>query len=399
MNEQIAGAIRLKKNEDRRLKAGHLWIYSNEVDVAQTPLKNILPGSQLRVESASGQLLGTAYVNPHSLICARMVTRTDQPLDRSLLVHRIKIALSLRERFFPEPFYRLIYGESDLLPGLVVDRFGEHLCVQTTTAGMELMTDEIIAALDKVLRPSSILLRNDSSAREFENLPEQVVAALGEPPAEVELIENGVRFIAPLHDGQKTGWFYDQRPNRAWLKGLVEGKRVLDVFSYVGAFGVQALAWGAKDLWCADASARALDVAQKNAQLQGGGDRFTALEGDAFASLKALKENDERFDVVIVDPPAFIKRKKDLAAGTQAYRRINELAMRLLDRDGLLLAGSCSMHLPRESLHDILRASGRHLDRHVQVLAEGMQGADHPVHPSIQETRYLKAFLARSVRV
>lgn len=394
-----AGVIRLKKNEERRLKAGHLWIYSNEVDVAQTPIKELPPGVQVRIEGHSGQPLGTAYVNAHSLICGRVISRADQWLDSSLLVHRIKVALGLRERFFEQPYYRLVYGESDLLPGLVVDRFGEHLCVQITTAGMELLTEEVVAALDKVLKPKSILLRNDGAARAFESLPEQVVAALGEPPTEVELSENGVRFLAPLYDGQKTGWFYDQRPNRAWLKGLVAGKRVLDVFSYIGAFGVQALAYGAREVWCADASARALDGAQKNAELQGAGDRLVTLEGDAFASLKALKDSDERFDLVIVDPPAFIKRKKDIKAGSEAYRRINELAMRLLDRDGLLLAGSCSMHLPRETLHDLIRASGRHLDRHVQILAEGMQGPDHPEHPSIPETRYLKAFLARVVRV
>ena len=398
MSEAL-NTLLLKKNEDRRIKSGHLWIYSNEVDTAATPIKTLTPGEQLRIEAHNGRFLGIAYVNPNSLICARLISRDEHPLDRSLLVHRIKIALGLRQRFFSEPYYRAVYGESDLLPGLVVDRFGEHLSVQITTVGMEAVTEHIIDALDKVLKPKSILLRNDSSARAMEGLPSRVDAALGEPPAEVAVRENGVSFIAPLREGQKTGWFYDQRPNREWLRPLVHGKRVLDVFSYVGAFGVQALAFGAREVWCVDASEKALDMAQKNAELNQAGDRLTTVQGDAFESLKALKDNNERFDVVIVDPPAFIKRKKDVAEGTNAYRRINELAMRLLEKDGLLLAGSCSMHLPRESLHEVVRASGRHLDRHVQILAEGMQGPDHPEHPSIPETRYLKALLARVVLV
>lgn len=390
--------IRLKKNEERRIKSGHLWVYSNEIDITQTPVKDLAPGDLVRVETHSKQHLGIAYINPQSLISARIISRGQSTLNRKLLKRRIQQALSLRQNLFAQPYYRLVYGESDLLPGLVVDRFGDHLSVQISTWGMEKITADIIDTLDEVLKPQSILLRNDSNARSLEKLPEQVEVALGEPPQEVTLIENGISFIAPLHTGQKTGWFYDQRPNRAWLKGLVEGKRVLDVFSYIGAFGIQALGFGAKEVWCADASEFALDMAEKNAALNQASDRLTTLQGDAFKTLKALKDNDERFDVVIVDPPAFIKRKKDMKEGTNAYRRINELAMRLLDRDGLLVAGSCSMHLGRGSLHDILRASGRHLDRHVQILAEGMQGPDHPEHPSIPETRYLKAFLARVVK-
>jgi 23S rRNA (cytosine1962-C5)-methyltransferase len=387
--------LQLNRHEERRLLGGHLWIYSNEVNSRETPLKQFQPGEQVLVETHSGKFLGAAYVNPHSLICARLFSREPRRLDHPLLLHRLEQALGLRRRLFDEPFYRLVHGESDLLPGLVVDRFGAHLSVQLNSAGMEVLKTEIIDALKTLVRPESILLRNDGSMRQLEGLPRLVETAYGTSPAEVELLENGVRMLAPLHDGQKTGWFYDQRPNRAVLKRFVPGKRVLDVFSYVGGFAVQAAAFGAKEVMAVDASRFALEIAEKNAALNGVADIFSGAEGDAFEVLKTLRQEGEQFDVVVVDPPAFIKRKKDHREGLRAYHRINEMAMRLLSDDGLLLSASCSMHLQREELLDVLRSGGRRLDRQVQVLFAGMQGPDHPVHPAITETCYLKAFLAR----
>ncbi|KJS03224.1 MAG: SAM-dependent methyltransferase [Desulfobulbaceae bacterium BRH_c16a] len=387
--------LRLKRQEERRIQGGHLWIYSNEVNIHETPLKNFTPGEQVRVETHGGKFLGIAYVNPQSLICGRLVSRDERILDRALLLHRLQQALLLRAGLFDEPFYRLVYGESDLLPGLVVDRFGSHLSVQLNSAGMEAVKDQVLDALREVIEPESILLRNDSSIRTLEGLSREIEVALGTVPHEVELVENGVRMLAPLHDGQKTGWFYDQRLNRAWLRQFARGRSVLDVFSYVGSFGVQAAVFGARAVAAVDASRPALEMAEKNAALNGVGKIFNSIQGDAFAVLKGLKAEGERFEVIVVDPPAFIKRKKDHKEGLQAYRRINELAMQLLTPDGILLSASCSMHLQREELLDVLRTAGRRLDRHVQILFEGMQGPDHPVHPAIAETRYLKAFLAR----
>ena len=387
--------LRLGRNEERRLQGGHLWVYSNEVNNAVTPLKSFAPGELALVEAHSGKTMGVAYVNPHSLICARLIGHGNERLDTALLVRRFKQALTLRERLFDVPFYRLVFGESDLLPGLVVDRFGAHLVVQLNTAGMDAAREAIVEALVQVLQPASIVLRNDSSMRVLENLEKEVVVAYGNPPDHVALIENGVKFLAPLHDGQKTGWFYDQRPNRAWLKKYVVGKRVLDVFSYIGGFGVQAAVFGAKEAWCGDRAGAALDLVKKSAELNGVAERMRCIEGDAFDVLKDLKDRGEQFDVVIVDPPAFIKRKKDISEGINAYRRINEAAMRLLGAEGYLLSGSCSMHLQRDELVDILRGASRHLDRHLQIIEEGMQGPDHPVHPAIPETRYIKAFMSR----
>ena len=388
-------SLRLKRHEEKRLQSGHLWIYSNEVNTQETPLQHFKAGEQVRVEAHNGKLLGTAYVNPRSLICARLVSRDHRLLDLDLLVQRLGQALKLRTLLFDEPYYRLVYGESDLLPGLVVDRFGPHLSVQLNTAGMDGLKGQVVDALQKVVAPESILLRNDSSIRTLEGLPQEIEMAWGKTPDEVELLENGVRMLAPLHHGQKTGWFYDQRPNRAWLRRYVPGKRVLDVFSYVGSFAVQAAVFGAREVVAVDASRPALAMAEKNADLNGVGKILSEIEGDAFEVLKGLKADGERFDVVIVDPPAFIKRKKDHKEGLRAYHRINELAMQLLPADGILLTASCSMHLDRQELQDALRSAAERQNRHLQILMEGMQGPDHPVHPAIPETRYLKAFLAR----
>ena len=384
----------LNPNAERRLRAGHVWIYSNEVDTKKSPLKNFENGQQVLVHAANGKPLGIAYINPHTLICARLISR-DHPLDKSLLVHRINIALSLRERVFEGPYYRLIYGDSDALPGLVVDRFGDYLVVQVNTAGMERVRDDIVTALSQVLKPRGILLKNDSRVRQSEGLTDYVEVAYGEVPEHVELIENGCRFLAPVHAGQKTGWFYDHRLARARLAPYVKGRRTLDVFSYIGGWGMQAAINGASEVTFVDSSAIALEAVQRNAELNNVSDIVRTIEGSAFDVLKDLHEQGEKFDTIILDPPAFIPRRKDIKAGAEAYRRVNELAMRLLNRDGFLISGSCSLHLTSAELVDILRAASRHLDRQLQVLEQHTQGADHPVHPAIPETQYLKSVFCR----
>jgi 23S rRNA (cytosine1962-C5)-methyltransferase len=389
-------SLRLKPNADRRLRNGHLWVYSNEIDVAATPLNGFAPGAQAILEAAGGKPLGIVAMSPQNLICARLLSRDIKlPLDKSLLVHRLNVCLSLRERLFDKPFYRLVYGDSDLLPGLVVDRFGDILVVQLASAAMEQLKDDVLAALIQVIKPSGILLKNDSAARDAEGLNRYVETAFGLVPEWVALEENGVKFEAPVMEGQKTGWFYDHRMNRARLAPYVKGKRVLDLFSYIGGWGVQAGAFGASEVFCVDASAFALDGVERNAALNGFAEKVTCIEGDVFEALKELKAAEERFDVIIADPPAFIKRKKDMKNGEGAYRRLNEQAMRLLSKDGILVSASCSMHLPEDDLQNILLTSARHLDRNIQLLERGGQGPDHPVHPAIPETRYIKSITCR----
>ena len=388
--------LRLKPKSDRRLRGGHLWIYSNEVDTAITPLKGFQAGEQVVVELANGKALGVAYLNPNNLICGRMISRdAKQPLDRSLLVHRLKIALALRQRCFSSDCYRLIYGDSDGLPGLVIDRFNDVLVVQISTAGMEAVKDEVVEALQQVVKPEAILLRNDGKMRAMEGLSSYVDEVFGIVPDLAMLEENGVKFAAPVKTGQKTGWFYDHRMNRSRLQQYSSGKRVLDVFSYIGGWGVQAAAAGASQVLCLDASASALDCVEYNAQLNDCSGLVETMQGDAFEGLKQLKTEGEKFDVVVVDPPAFIQKRKDIRNGEQAYQRINELAMGLLERDGLLVSASCSMHLQRDRLVEIIRAGSRKMDRHAQIIEQGHQGADHPVHPAIPETDYLKSMFVR----
>lgn len=393
-------SLRLKSNSDRRIKGGHLWVFSNEVDTVQTPLTALESGQEVRIETSTGKFLGLATVSPNNLICARLHSRdASTPLDKSLLVHRFNIALSLREKLFDKPFYRVVYGDSDLLPGLVVDRFGDYLVAQIATPGMERVREAIIEALVQVFKPAGILFKNDGAARAAEGLPSLVEAVHGEVPERVALEENGVRFEAPVWSGQKTGWFYDHRMNRARLQPYVAGKRVLDLYSYIGGWGVQAAAFGASEVMCVDSSAPALDLVEHNASLNGVAERMAVVEGDVMDALRELKSGGEKFDVVIADPPAFIKKRKDIRNGEAAYRRLNEQAMRLLNKDGILVSASCSMHLAEDRLRDTLLAASRHLDRHLIIPERGFQGPDHPLHPAIPETGYIKTFFCRVLPV
>jgi 23S rRNA (cytosine1962-C5)-methyltransferase len=390
--------LRLKKDQERRLLAGHCWVYSNEVDTEATPLKAFEPGQPVALYTNRGRWLGHGYVNPHSLICGRLVGRIhDRPPTPALWVERVRTALELRERLYPRPFYRLIFGESDGLPGLVVDRYGDLLAVQITTAGMERVRPDILTALEQVVRPQVIVLRNDNPVRELEGLPQETSVLLGEAPADLELEEQGARFLVSPLTGQKTGWFFDQAENRTRLPRFGPAGRVLDVCSYIGAWGIQAAVRGATEVVCVDSSATALDRVGENAERNGVLDRVSGLQGDAFDALRELREAGEHFDLVILDPPAFIKRRKDEAEGTLAYRRLNRLGLELLNHGGLLVSSSCSFHMGRDTFLHAVQQAARRAERSLQVLEVGQQGPDHPVHPAIPETAYLKTLFCRAL--
>jgi 23S rRNA (cytosine1962-C5)-methyltransferase len=385
----------LRPGADRRLKGGHCWVYSNEIDSERSHLPDFAAGDPVTVYSSSGRALASAYMEPHSLICARLVSRTaDRQLDTELLLERIRSALALRQRYFPGPFYRLLYGDSDGVSGIVVDRFGDYLVIQLNTAGADRYCAALVDALVLVLAPTGVLVRRDSRIRQEQGLVGDSEVVFGEVPEQVELEENGCRFHAQVLGGQKTGWFYDHRDNRALLARHCKDRRMLDVYSYVGGWGVQGAAAGAREVTCIDNSRAALALALENARLNGVNDRVTTMQSRADVALRELADAGERFDVVVLDPPAFVQRRRDLGKGRKAYQRINELALGVLQPGGLLVSASCSMHMAEEDLVAAMGAAAQRCQRQLRITAFGTQAADHPVLPQVPETRYLKALFA-----
>jgi 23S rRNA (cytosine1962-C5)-methyltransferase len=385
--------LRLKRNEDRRLQAGHLWVFSNEVDTQQTPLSKFKPGELVRVLAHNDRALGLGYVNPASLIAARLLQTWTIP-DAAWFEARLRTALALRERLYPKPYYRAVYGEADGLPGLVIDRYGARCVVQIGTAGMEHMKREIREAAERALQCETLIFKNDGAARELEGLPSYVEAAKGRLEDTASVIEADLEFRVPLAEGQKTGWFFDQAANRRALSKYVrKGARVLDVFSYVGAWGARAARDGAAEVVCVDSSAHALELAAENARRNALS--IATVKGDAFDVLEAFAAERRQFDVVVLDPPAFAKRKKDLPKALGAYKRVNQLALKILANDGILVSCSCSHHVSAEALAEVIAKAARGANKHLQLLELGGQAPDHPVHPAIPETRYLKAYFCR----
>lgn len=407
--------LRLKSREDRRIRAGHLWVFSNELETnpdagkpkgkTRAPadegglepsfrnFRDIPAGSLCRLFDDRGKPLGTGYINPQTLLTLRLLSGDiNAVIDGDWFARRLEAALALRERLYPAPFYRLVHGEADGLPGLVIDRFGDVCVVQISTAGMENLKKQIVDGLRQVLKPRGILFRNDVAMRELEGLP-AYVEKQGEVPDQIEIEESGVRFVVPLAGGQKTGWFYDQHDNRDRLARYVRGQDVLDVFSYVGGWAIRSMKHGASSATCIDSSQPALEAARSSAALNDVA--IETIQDDALGALKALRAAGRQFGVIVVDPPALIKRKKDHDAGIEHYAALNRAAMQLLTADGILIACSCSHHLEADQFQRILLREARNAGRRLQILEQGAQGADHPVHPAIPETRYLKAFYCR----
>ncbi len=386
--------LQLLPRADRRIRLGHSWVFSNEVDVAATPLIALAPGSLARIEDARGHPVGLAYVNPRALICARLLTRDVRAeIDADWFERRITRALQLRARHYPAPFYRLIYGESDGLPGFVVDRFGERLVVQLNTAGAIALREPFFTAVQRVLSPVGILVRNAGSTRELEGTP-VLDERIGDLPAEIDVLEGEMRLLAPLLEGQKTGYFFDQAENRARLARYVRpGDRAVDVFSYVGSWGVAAGLAGASQTICIDSSERAIAFARRNGERNG-----VPIEGrcgDALVVLAELASQGFRAEVVILDPPALVKRKRDLEPGAARYAALARAAISVLAEGGTLISCSCSHHMPVDRLMRIAYDAAREAGRPMQLLGRFAHGVDHPIHPAMPESEYLKALVLR----
>jgi 23S rRNA (cytosine1962-C5)-methyltransferase len=388
--------LRLKKREDKRLSAGHLWVFSNQIDTQATPLKAVEPGMPVTIERDNGQFIGAGYANPHSLITARIMShQSNRPWDKALLGDRLATALQLREQWHDKPYYRLVHGEGDLLPGLVIDRYSDVLVVQITTAGMEYFKDELVSLLSAMENINHIVLRNDNVIRELEQLPLYRETVLGKPPEELLIVENGLEFRVPAELGQKTGWFYDHRDSRNALRKWVKGKRVLDLYTYLGAFGLNAAVAGADSVLAIDSSQLAVNAANNNAAANGLAQSFTAKQDDAVEAMRSLYAERELFDVIVLDPPAFIKRRKDKDAGVRHYALNNRLAMRLLKPGGLLLSASCSQALDMLALQNLIQQSRPRQCQGLQILEHYYQATDHPVHLAMPESLYLKGALIK----
>jgi 23S rRNA (cytosine1962-C5)-methyltransferase len=385
-------SVLLRAGEDRRVRAGHPWAYSNEI-LMDAETKALPPGSLAILRAPGGEALGLAMFNPHSLIAARLLTANPEAEVNALFLgRRLAQAMALRDRLIGVPFYRLIHAEADGLPGLIVDRFGDALVVQANSAGMERLTPVLLEALEAELGPRTIVLKNDSPVRELEGLKREVTVAKGEAREATELSENGATFVADLSVGQKTGWFYDQRDNRRFMAGLAKDASVLDVYSYSGGFGVLAAKQAAKSVLCVDRSAAALDAARQAAKLNGVEGRVSFDKSEAFEALEGLLGSSARkFDIVICDPPAFVKSRKDLKSGAQGYRKMVRLAAPLVARGGFLFAASCSHLVDPPLFAEQVRRGLRDAERGGRVLLSSGAALDHPVHPSLPETAYLKA--------
>ena len=378
--------LTVKPREGRRAKAGAPWIFSNEI-----VMPGLEPGTVVDVRSDDGRVLGSGFFNPKSLIAVRLIGRELGLLaDENFFAGRLKHALALRDRLYPRPFYRMVHAEGDGLPGLVIDRFGEILVLQITVAGMERALPALIQALNKLLAPKTIILRNDAPARALEGLEAYVRVEQG-VAGRIAVEENGTRYFADLGQGQKTGWYYDQRDNRAFIAALAKGHSVLDAYSYTGGFGIMAARSGAKEVICLDSSEAALKLAEDSAAANQVSVR--AVKADVFEELERLSAQKEKFGVVIADPPPFVKSRKDLEPGAKAYRKLARLAAEVAAPGGLLLLASCSHNIPLERFAAECATGILKAGRAASLIRSTGAGPDHPVHPMLPETAYLKALV------
>ncbi|TLM62990.1 MAG: class I SAM-dependent rRNA methyltransferase [Deltaproteobacteria bacterium] len=382
--------LTLRRGHDRRVRGGHPWIFSNEIETVDGPGE---AGSAVEVVAADGQRLGTGYYNPRSLIAARLLTRRAESIDTpAFFLTALQQAMAYRRAACGDlDTLRLVHGEGDGLPGLVVDRYGDVLSVQLLTAGMDARREAITAALRELLAPRAIVARNDTAMRELEGLPRQVELLHGEAPGPVTAAINGIAFSVDVTGGQKTGLFLDQRENCRRLGGLVRGGEVLDLFSYAGAWSLHAAAYGAAGVTGVDVSAAAVAQAAANARLNGLDPRCRFVAADVFDFLR--EHRGRRYHTVVLDSPAFIKSRKHLEEGKKGYLTVNRRALELVAPGGCLVTCSCSHHLDRATFLTLIAQAAQQARRSVKLVEMRGQAADHPVLPACPETDYLKCFI------
>ncbi|ALI56226.1 RSP_2647 family RNA methyltransferase [Celeribacter marinus] len=388
--------IRLKpKSNARAIRHGAPWVYDNEL-VMDRRTKSIPAGSIARLEDEERRFLALVAVNPNSRIVARVLDRDpDAVIDQTWFEARLSVALAHRETMFDQPFYRLVHAEADGLPGVVIDRFGDTAVVQPNAAWADVMIEPLCAALAKVAGLRTVVMNGTGRARSLEGLEEKTDILMGSVDAAIPVLMNGATYMADIMGGQKTGLFYDQRPNQAFTQRLVNGKRVLDVFSHVGGFALASLASGAAQAVSVDSSASALALAEQGADAMGASDRFVTRKGDAFDVMAALREEGELFDVVICDPPAFAPSKNTVEKGLRAYERVARMAAPLVKEGGYLGLCSCSHAADLDTFRGACNRGIGRAARSAQLIHTGFAGADHPLMPQLAESGYLKALFYR----
>ena len=385
----MTAIVKLAPGQHKRIKAGHPWVYSNEIARRDLP-DGLEPGALVTIVGDNGEVYGAAIYNPHSLLAARIVDRDgNSELDVEFLTGRMRRALDLRERLFDAPYYRLVHAEADGLPGLIIDRYGDAATVQFNSAGMDQRRDAVLTALDNIVTLKTIVLRNDSTGRSLEGLPHEVTTFRGDGAATIWLRENDAWFAANLEAGQKTGWFFDQRDNRAFLARLAKGARVADFYAYSGGFGIQAMCAGASSAVLVDRSQHALEQAVESAQRNNVAESCEFVKADAFKEMQSQAE--QQYDIVVADPPAFVKSRKDLRAGCRAYRKMTRLAARLVAPGGILFVASCSHNVSPDLFSECVRKGLTDARRSGRILRQAGASADHPVHPHLPESAYLKS--------
>lgn len=377
--------VKLKQKEDRRILRGHPWVFSNEL---QRFAEAVMPGEIVDVLDATGRFVGRGYINPHTLIAVRILTRKQEEIDREFFRKKIATARGLRERLGFGDSFRAVFSEGDYLPGLIVDKYANTLVLQSSTAGIDQVLGEIIFALQEEYAPNTIVLRNDSPSREIEGLSLEKRVILGEISGPLVIEESGIRYNVDVLEGQKTGFFFDQRENRLAIKDHVKGRRTLDCFCYVGAWALSAARFGASEVIGLDASERAIALATQNAALNNLPAQFR--KADVFEELRKLEKQRERFGCIVLDPPAFVKSRAKVREALKGYKEINLRAMQILEPGGVLVTCSCSHHIDEELFKEMLIDAAFSAGKQVRLLEMRSQARDHPVLLAARETQYLK---------
>ena len=381
--------VYLKRGEENDVYAGHLWIYDNEVARING---EYMPGDIVDVLSLPGFFVGRGYINPRSKILVRILTQDKEPIDRAFLQKRLAAAFNLRKKLGLDNSYRVVFGEADLLPALIVDKFADCLVIQTLALGIDRMKADIIEILKEEFNPRCIYERNDVPLREKEGLPQQTGVIFGKSPGIVEIEENGVKLLVDIERGQKTGYFLDQRENRAAIEPFVKDAEVLDCFCHTGGFALHAAKFGAKSIEAVDISADALALAQKNAALNGF-ENIKYIEANVFDLLNEYQKSKRAYDTIILDPPAFCKTKSALPGAYRGYKEINLRAMKLLKSGGFLITCSCSHFMTPELFLKMLNESAVDIKRQARIIEIRYQAKDHPIAVNADESLYLKCVI------